>query len=339
MQQNVQDVLVTENLITHEPSAVQRKRWGLLLIKSFISIALIFWILQKTDLREIIETIGSANIKILLLAYLMVFIGHFLSVLRWRVLLEAQGSKISVATLFYSYMVGLFFNNLLPSTIGGDAYRAYDTWKIGKTKEKAVAVIMVDRFLGLLALFLFSSIAIIFLDNLPEAFEFLYFWLALAGIGVGLVLCMFLFSKEQILYFFHYLPLSFFRFFPKKILETFEKIGKNFLRFISTKKMLFMALVLSVLLQINVVIHYYIITTALGLDLPFGSFFLVIPLSLFIMMIPISINGIGIREGIFAFFFVTLGATEADAVALAWIAYGFIIVQGILGGIIYSLRR
>jgi hypothetical protein len=99
------------------------------------------------------------------------------------------------------------------------------------------------------------------------------------------------------------------------------------------------ALVLSMLLQVNVIIHYYLIALALGLSLPFYSFFLIIPLATVIMMVPISVNAIGIRENVFAFFFAPFGILVPQAVAFAWLAYGMVLIQGVLGGIVYGLRR
>ena len=78
---------------------------------------------------------------------------------------------------------------------------------------------------------------------------------------------------------------------------------------------------------------------ALEFPIPFNHFFLIIPLSIFIMMLPISINGIGIRESIFAFFFLSYGVSKPEAVAFAWLVYGITILQGVVGGIVYALRK
>jgi len=124
-----------------------------------------------------------------------------------------------------------------------------------------------------------------------------------------------------------------------KVVTIFKRIVNELLFFQNKKGALIKALVFSVLLQANVILHYFIISKALGLLIPLSSFFLLIPVCLFVMMIPVSINAIGIRENIFALLFVQLGASRADAIALAWIAYGLVVVQGILGGIVYGLRR
>jgi hypothetical protein len=75
------------------------------------------------------------------------------------------------------------------------------------------------------------------------------------------------------------------------------------------------------------------------LPIPLVSFFLIIPLVTLLMMLPVSINAIGIRENAFIFFFATFGIFSPEAVAFAWIAYGLVLVQGVLGGIVYALRK
>ncbi len=99
------------------------------------------------------------------------------------------------------------------------------------------------------------------------------------------------------------------------------------------------ALALSLLLQVNVVIAYYLLAQSLGLPVPFLNYFLIIPAALLVLMAPVSINGIGLREGAFVFFLGLYGIGRDEAVAFAWIAYGVLLIQGVLGGLVYAFRR
>jgi acetyltransferase-like isoleucine patch superfamily enzyme len=93
------------------------------------------------------------------------------------------------------------------------------------------------------------------------------------------------------------------------------------------------------LLQIAVILHYYLISEALGLQIPFIKFWVIIPIALFVQLIPVSINGIGIRENLFVFFLGLFGASAASAIAFSWIAYGMVLILGLFGGILYVLRK
>ena len=75
--------------------------------------------------------------------------------------------------------------------------------------------------------------------------------------------------------------------------------------------------------------------------MPLATFFLVVPIATVITMLPISINGIGLRENAFVFLLGTLGskADRPDTIALAWLAYGIIVILGLIGCIVYILRK
>ena len=122
-------------------SVASKKRLILTAIKCVVSGSLIYWIVRGSNLGEIFMAVRSANTPLLLLGFSLNFVGIYVSAHRWRVLLKAQGVNVSFPFLLKSYLVGIFFNNFLPSTIGGDAVRAYDSWRVGKSKAGAVTVV------------------------------------------------------------------------------------------------------------------------------------------------------------------------------------------------------
>jgi len=154
----------------------EKNRWPVVLLKCGISGGLMYWILQGTDLREIIYSIQAAHLPLLVAAFSLSFLGYFISVNRWRILLKAQGISARVYYLIKSFMVSTFFNNLLPSTIGGDVIRVYDTWRLGVPKGSALAVILVDRFLGLLALMLVAVLGFFASNSFAGEIPFLSVW-------------------------------------------------------------------------------------------------------------------------------------------------------------------
>ena len=120
--------------------------------KICLSFGLIFWLLRGADLATIWEKVQSANPVYLALAFTMFYAGFGLMSLRWRILLRVEDLDAPFWYLFRSINIAVLFNNLLPSIIGGDAYRMYDVWRLGGTKTKSVAIILIDRFLGMFAL-------------------------------------------------------------------------------------------------------------------------------------------------------------------------------------------
>ena len=86
-------------------------------------------------------------------------------------------------------------------------------------------------------------------------------------------------------------------------------------------------------------IHFIFLTRALGINVPIEAMFFIIPVAIFVMMLPVSINGIGLRETVFVFLFSLFGVPHIEALALAWLAYSFSLAQGILGGMVFAVRR
>lgn len=331
-----QDIYIDKELISQGQKKVSLSRRLIVTgIKFSISAILIYWILHKTAVTEILNIMKSADMYLLVIAYSLLFVGNTISTFRWKILLKAQGTKAPFFYLFKSYLIGLFFSNLLPSTIGGDTVRIYDSWRIGRSKGKAVAVIFVDRLLGFFALILFALGALTVSNNLTRDLPFLYFWLIPGGATMAFVIWLIFSQKQKIPGFLTKIKVP----FGRKIQSIVKKILDAFKAYQGNRIAPLKAFGLSILLQTNVVIHYYIISRALDLQVSIYDYFLIVPLTLFIMMIPISINAIGLRENAFAFFLASFSVTKADAVALAWIAYGFVIIQGLVGGIVYAFRR
>ena len=312
------------------------KRWLSTGIKILVSASLIFYLVSKTNLTAIWDSAKSANMLLVLISFSLHGIGYFSSAYRWRILLQAQGIDIPVGYLVRSYAIAMFFNNILPSTIGGDAYRAYDTAKCNIPRLKALAIVVVERFLGVFALMVFAVMALVAATELATRIENLWIW-SLATFGAMAAMVW--------LIFFHHGKVPWLR----KILDIpgmslvnkqMMKITESFAPFRGKTKALSWSLVLSLILQLNVIFHYYLISEALGLSVPFVKFLVIIPLATFVQMIPLSINGIGIRESFYVFFLTTVyGAPIASSLAFSWIAYGMVLLLGILGGVIYAVRK
>ena len=311
------------------------KKKILYFIKFIISCSLLYWILKDADLHRIFEIVIKSNWVILCIAISLHFIGLTLSAFRWQTLLGAQNVASNIPYLMKSYLVGIFFNNFLPSTVGGDISRAYDSYKLGNNKANAVAVIFIDRFLGLLALLIFAGIAINFTEDLAGKLAYIKDWIIVFAVFAFIFLWFLFFPQKGILLFIDKINKPPYQ----KIVSILKKIGDSIWYFKDKKQQLRKGMVYSILLQANVVFYYFLLSLALGLNIPLYNFFVIIPISIFVMMLPISINGIGLRENIYFLFFSAFGVIQSEAVAFAWVELGIILITGIIGGIIYAFRK
>jgi glycosyltransferase 2 family protein len=299
-----------------------------------VSVALVAWILRKAPVHEVFEAFRSADLRFVLLSVVLNPIGYWASVNRWRLLLRSQGGDASFGFLLRSFLVGVFFNNLLPGTIGGDAVRAVSTSRAGVGRAAAVAIVFVDRFIGLLALMLFAIAGVLVSSRLTERVPALYAWVLAGTVGLGLVACLlFLPSRAAVLF------ERIGRALPARFQSLFSKASTAFLAFQGQGSVLARAFGWSLVLQIAVVLNGYCLAKALHVAIPLPYFFLIVPLALFAMMVPISINAIGVRENVFAFFFAAFGVASVQAVAVAWLDYGLVLVQALVGGAVYAWGR
>ena len=125
---------------------------------------------------------------------------------------------------------------------------------------------------------------------------------------------------------------------PARLAEGVNSIVVALRSFAQRRQALVSALVLSIALQTNVIVYHWLVAGAFGLDVPLHVFFLIIPVAIAVMMLPISINGIGVRESIFVLLLGTQGVSQEEGLAYAWLVYAFLLIQGLIGGVVFALR-
>jgi uncharacterized membrane protein YbhN (UPF0104 family) len=126
--------------------------------KAAVSIALLWVLLSRVDLGRLWQLAVNASIPWLLGALGLYLAMVLLSAWRWGLLLDAQGIRLPFRHLTSSFLVATFFNNFLPSNIGGDVVRIADTAPAAGSKTLATTVVLLDRALGLLGLVLIAAI-------------------------------------------------------------------------------------------------------------------------------------------------------------------------------------
>jgi uncharacterized protein (TIRG00374 family) len=309
------------------------KKYLFFFVRCLVSIALIWILLSRTEFSAVFASLKSALPFWLLLSFITLGIGKILTSYRWRILLKAQGIDISIWFLIASVYVGQFFNSFLPTTVGGDAVRVYDTATQSKETTKSVVSVFADRLIGVFALALLALMALLvgFINGLEVSFYFLPVMFLFLLVSFGLILI----SNERLAE------------LTKRLLTILrlERIGVKLddayhsVQNLKGKPgVLFQALILSFLLQVNVILFYYFIGISLDLGVSVLYFAMIVPVVLVVLLLPVSINGIGLREGIFVYLLTELGIQAQDAIALSLISFALMLTQGIIGGIIFAVR-
>lgn len=299
-----------------------------------ISAALLYFVLRSIDLPSFWERVKGMNPAWILLALAAYVFTQSVGVWRWKRLLRAQHIEVEQRRLTESIWVSLFFNNFLPSNIGGDFVRIADTAPAAGSKTLATTVILVDRVLGLTALVVVASTGALLASlvgiHMPGAR-----WL-FAATALGLVAAISVIAMPQLVG--HAL-------FPLRALkkpwitERALQLEETVIRFRNAPSALIGAFGGALVVQITIVAFYLLTAEGLSVPLPIFLGAVLIPVSLVVQMAPVSINGFGVREAVFAFFFRRFGLPTDAAVALSLVSTGMVMGLSLVGGFFFLRRR
>lgn len=323
-------------VLQSRPAAAGAARFGRKsAIKLAASVLLIGYILATADLGAVGAALGSVSPGWLVVAIVLQLLGPAIISLRWRGLLAAKGVAPGWLYLYESTLVSGFFRQFMPTIVGGDVIRGYDAWRAGARPGLALMSLVLDRLLGLLALALLAAAGIMLSDEIVRRLPAIGLWIGLALVVIAVVIAQIVRPMPVAVR----LGRAGIARAPARVRDKLGKIAAALGSYRDAQGALAAAFALSVALQINVITFYWALGQALGLPIDYPSFFVIVPIAIFVMMLPISINGIGVREGIFIFLLAQWGVDSAHAIALAWLEYGIFLAFGLLGGALYALRR
>jgi uncharacterized protein (TIRG00374 family) len=314
-------------------SVFESHRWLGYVLRLGVSALLIAWMLGRAELSRVGDVLRAADAMLIALAFASYFIGYAISVARWRVLLAVQGIRPRFSYLYWSFMIGVFFNQLLPTTIGGDVARYQYTAAGGR--GAALSAVLLDRVFGTVSLMVFAMVGLVLVhDNETLPRELLRPVAALLVVGLLILVCAFLLPgaassllRRAVLM------------LPRGGRGPFEKLLSAFAAFRGRHYVAFAALGWSLVLQCVVVGHYYLAGLALGIDVPLAGYAFIVPLATVVTALPISINGIGVREGILGYLLGLYSVDPSTSLVFAWVLYAMLLGQGLLGGVVFALLK
>ena len=273
-----------------------------------ISLSLLFYLYKTQDVSKLKEILVTFNLKYLLLSLSLLLIGTWVSSLRWKTILETSGFSPSIKKLFTLYIQGYFFNNFLPTQMGGDVYKSIGVGKDIKDHSTALFSVFMDRFSGLVILLLVA------LFGISSLFGFKGIIFSLLILFVGLIL---------------YFPVL--NLFAKKI-KFFRKFKRASLLFLKDKKRGLLVLFYSLLVQVFSFSSTYALFLGLGVVLPLWSVFAFMPIAAFSLLIP-SFNGFGTQELVYSYLFANVGVTSIVSITASLLIHIVRLIMSLLGGI------
>jgi glycosyltransferase 2 family protein len=282
--------------------------YAFLFLKIGVSSALLIYLFSKIGGMEVIRNIVLVSPVTFVAAALLYIVSSYISSLRWRLFLP---NTLGMRWIFSTYMTGAFFNVCLPSTIGGDAVKIYylsrklsdpgrGKIKPGMNEYAAISVasVFMDRYTGLAALLLIGMTGTIAGYQLLAESPAL--WVT-PSLFVAFVVGSVLFLR--------------FRFGSR--IKFIMNMYAYFTPYFGKKQVLAKALLYSVILQLIVVLSVYILARGLSIEVTFLQLLVFVPLISLISLVPISISGLGLREGAYVFFLSSIGVRNDLAMTLS----------------------
>ncbi len=299
-----------------------------------VSVTLLVVVLAQINLARLAQTLSEADPRLYAAALGLGLIGVALRAWRWKVLLDAVGARVPYGRLLYLYFVGAFFNAFLPTGFGGDVVRVLE-FGPGADKATAAGTTIVDRLTGFIMLFALALVA------LPFALDLVPGWLlALIGAMAAAVLVgsLFLFEGNILQRVTGALTAR----LPGR-LQALSLSGDGWLARMYAvitacgRGALLRALGVSLVFNSVLLSAAWLLAGAFRLEVTLPTLLVCVPVATASLLLPISVSGLGVREGIYVLLFAQVGVGQEQALAFSFAYYSIDLFAGLLGGLIYLL--
>jgi hypothetical protein len=301
------------------------------LLRISISIILLVFLFSQVDKKVLFEVIRGANKPLLLIGLLIFFFNYLFCLIRWIILLKAADIHLPLKRIVISFSGGVFFNLILPSTIGGDLMRSLDLAAHTKKPKEIVATVLLDRLSGYIGLVLMAVAALSVGWKMVRDNSIIFSIGIITLLLVAILLVLFnntIYSRIN-----GFLGAS----GAGRIKEMIRSLHQEIHIFRNHRKMILKNIGLSLLVQLTSPLSFYFIALALNIKIDLIYFFVYLPIIGAITLLPISIGGLGLRDASTIFFFAKAGVTKDLAFAMSLISFVFVIFYGAVGGLIYVL--
>ena len=309
------------------------------LLRVLITAILLLYVLEKVGLfdtekrADLFVLVRSVSIPLLLLSFVVSLLLNLSSAYKWYLLLRSRNVAVTFFRSWALYMIGIFFSLFLPTSMGGDLIRIHELGKMTGKRAEAAASVFIERFSGMVILFLLTIVALLMQRQLLSVV-----WMSVSllfAVAASIALIWMIVDERP------------YRFITKllgnrsglldKILGKLDSIHCAVLEYRDDKSALLIALLNTFLFYFLAVLNVYVTALAFSAEVQFTELLVAVPLIMFIMNLPISIGGIGLMEFAFVFIFELSGYSGALALSTALLMRVKSFVDAGIGGLLYPV--
>ena len=303
---------------------------GSAIFKVAISLSLILVLLyiMKGNYGAIARALKNTDIRIFVVGFAIFLAALTVASYRFFLIIRSQGGpSVNFKEVVSLTLIGLFFNNFLPTSIGGDLVKAY--YLSHKTSDRmgSFASVLIDRLIGLITMIFMASSALLFMQSsmISDDIRQVLYGITVVALVVILLIINKTFAKS----------LSWLLAFAKPLTIKLKEAYYTVHHYKHNKELIAKSLGISVVSQLLFYLSFGTIAFSIGARIPPIDALLRIPLISLMSMLP-SLNGLGLREGATVVLFgPIIGKESAFAVSILWILV--LLLSSVIGGLIYAL--
>jgi hypothetical protein len=300
--------------------------------RAAVAILLTAVVLWRTDLGAVVDALRGPNPLPLLAAVVLVILDRAVNGWRWVVLLRAVDPSLRppLHKALRVFFVSTFLGTFLPGSVGGDAVRTVGTARLGVPAAEAAASVVLDRLLGVIGILIVAVLGLATMPDLASdtvVVAAVAFSTIVAAAGAALV-----FSRagsiaaERLL---HWMPGNRLRRVGRTLIEAVRLHGADRARMTSV-------LAASAVVQVLRVLEAWTLGLALGLPTGLEVYFALVPVILLVILLPITVNGIGTSQAAFVWLFGRAGMDAPDAFALSVLFLALGVIGNLPGAVLYA---
>ena len=291
-----------------------------------VTTGILWWLAARIDMRTAVSAITTVSLPHLAVVLALVALDRAVMIWRWLLLLRAAQVPVSAPHAARLFLVSSFVGSFLPAGVGGDAARAWGLSQVTAKLGDALASVVVDRMLGVL------SLATMGVLGLAVATSSLGTIQVMAGVGVVGAACVAAFWGDALLRAVlpahrHGGPVE------RRLLRLADAVA----RYRDHRGALVTVMAWSLAVQLLRITQAYVLGLGLGIHVPFAYYLFFMPLGLLVLLLPISVSGFGVPQGVIVWLLRPVGVPDALSFALSTL----IVVTGLAGnlpGLVLWLR-
>lgn len=304
------------------------------LLKFGVSLLLLLFTLRLIDWRGSLELAESARPALMVVAILLLLAERILSVVKWLLLLRIKGAAITFWRLLVINFIGGFWGLVLPSSVSADIVRGYYLSKSTANVSLAVTSMLLDRLMGALSLIFLGCISA---GMVGDTFGLSHARGIAAAVAATCALFIALLFHNGFIHWVNTCIIQ--RVAAGKIAGIARQWLAACFEYRQYPATLFASFLLTLFVQMMRVLVFYVVALSFGVAVSAIYYFIFVPLIMLLIMLPVSINGIGIREGSFVAFFKLLGVPSSEAFIISFAVSVLTTLITAFGGIIYMFDR